>query len=104
MTDETIPVTAKSPDVLKREKILKVKIFDWKKKGYDVSRFTQLIEKDISIAENEFDEFVTTVKQMEAMEGKLYTLDTSGFEQNVERIEAMLKNRHYDESALKDRL
>jgi len=92
MTNDGSKMTSKSPEIQRRQKSLKVKIFDWKKKGYNVSRFTKLIDHDISVAEEEFKEFLKTVKQMERMEERLFTLDTTGYEEQVNSIEDMLKN------------
>jgi len=90
MTEDTIvPV---STAIAKREKELKVKIYDWKKKGYNVSRIHTLTQQDIALAEEEFTEFLNIVHQMEKIEERLYRLDTDGFEDQVKRIEDMIKD------------
>jgi len=92
MTTDESKATSASQEIKKRVKTLKVKIYDWKKKGYNVSRFTTLIDQDISLAEKEFDNFVRTIQQMERLEERLYTLDTTGYEDRVSRIEDLLKD------------
>ncbi len=91
MTDKSTVPAPPSADSEKRQKALKVKIYDWRKKGYNVSRFSTLIQRDISIAEEEFEEFLKTVRQMEKIEERLYRLDSNGFEDHVKKIEDMMR-------------
>jgi len=81
-----------SSDIERRRKALKARIYDYKKKGYNVSRFTDFIEGDISVAEEAFIDFLNDVHILEEMEDRFYRLDTKGFEQETEEIEAMLRD------------
>ena len=92
MTEDSIVPAPGSTAVSKRQKELKVKIYDWKKKGYNVSRIYQLIQQDITLAEEEFNEFLKTVRQLGKIEERLYRLDTNGFNEQVKRIEDMIKD------------
>ena len=92
MTQDSIVPSPASTAISKRQKELKVKLYDWKKKGYNVSRIYQLIQQDITLAEEEFNEFLNTVRHMEKIEERLYRLDTTGFEDQVKRIEDMIKD------------
>lgn len=91
MIDDSTGQTSAAPDIVKRQKALKVKIYDWKKKGYNVTRFLDLLKEDILVAEEEFATFLMKVAHLAKLEEKLYHLDTQGFEDQVKRIESRIK-------------
>lgn len=92
MIDDSAGQAPTSPDIAKRQKALKIKIFDWKKKGYSVSKFQNLVQQDILVAEREFEGFLRLVQNLVKLEEKLYRLDTEGFEEQVKRIEDRIKD------------
>ncbi|MCK4613158.1 MAG: zinc ribbon domain-containing protein [Thermoplasmata archaeon] len=83
---------ATSMDIEKRQKALKAKLYDWKKKGYNVSSLSNSLKKDIFVAEEHFNDLLDNINRLEKMEERFYHLDTTGFEDQARMIEGMFKD------------
>ena len=81
-----------SPDIEQRQKALKIRIYDWKKKGYNVTSILNLIQQDILMAERSFEGFLRSVDHLRTLEERLYRLDTEGFEDRIKDIEDRMKD------------
>lgn len=69
---------------------LKVKLEEWKAKGYLVTRLEALIMDDVDKAKVEFENFERSIEKMNALRQKLDSLEIEGYEAKVRLIRTKL--------------
>ncbi|UCG69915.1 MAG: DUF835 domain-containing protein [Thermoplasmata archaeon] len=76
---------------LERE-ALQEKLKNWKENGYDVSSLEEILSGDLSVVKTAFEKYEENVTTLEEMSAELEFFTLAGFEEEVERIKAKLKN------------
>ncbi|MFQ5909366.1 MAG: chromosomal replication initiator protein DnaA [Thermoplasmata archaeon] len=76
----------------KAEKVLRRKLESWEKRGYDVSKLEKVLEGDMEKAREIFRNFEEDVKKLKILEEILDSMETGGFEEEVQAVKAKFRN------------
>ncbi|MFQ6107244.1 MAG: chromosomal replication initiator protein DnaA [Thermoplasmata archaeon] len=76
----------------KAERVLRRKLESWEKRGFDVSKLEKALKGDIEKAREVFRTYEEDVKKLKILEEILDSMETEGFEDEVEAIKAKFRN------------
>lgn len=76
----------------KTEKVFQRKLDSWEKRGYDVSMLKETLKEDQDRARVVFRNFEEDVKKLKILEEILDSMETSGYEEEVQAIKSKFKN------------
>ncbi|MEO0142578.1 MAG: DnaA/Hda family protein [candidate division WOR-3 bacterium] len=85
--DEVLNEIAEGVDLRKE---YKEKIYIWEMKGFDISGLKPLIEGDIEVLTNAYNEFIKKVERLIELQKEFGTLDTSKAPEEAIKVETML--------------
>ncbi|MFQ6127848.1 MAG: chromosomal replication initiator protein DnaA [Thermoplasmata archaeon] len=76
----------------KTERVLRRKLESWEKRGYDVSKLEKVLEGDLEGARDVFRNYEEDVKKLKILEEILDSMETDGFDEEVQAIKSKFAN------------
>lgn len=100
----------KQEDEKKRRKEIKESLDRYRSEGFIVDMVEQLLDDDINLLEEEFDQLIRNIAKLKSLREKLFTLNATGFEDSIAQISTHLNDPsnivkvEKDLNELKDRI
>ncbi|MGA1821994.1 MAG: hypothetical protein ACMUIG_05660 [Thermoplasmatota archaeon] len=82
----------KQEDEKKRRKEIRESLDRYRSEGFIVDMVEQLLEDDMNLLEEEFDQLIRNIAKLKSLREKLFTLNASGFEDNIAQISTHLND------------
>ncbi|MFQ6128388.1 MAG: tetratricopeptide repeat protein [Thermoplasmata archaeon] len=85
-------IAEKEKKLSPEEEAYRKKLEKWRRQGYNVLPLEEVLQKEPHRARTAFFQFEENLKKVEILRGSLRSLPTEGFEEDIEKIELMLRS------------